>query len=411
MKKLLVVLLSSLTGVAWGDGQTAAAVSQFITDTSGYVCLKADDSSASAASFAAAQNWSDGKAPSSDKDYLVQNNYVLRIPNATATFAGRSLSLDNGRIKSGISGGTVITFNDLRIYGGRLEHSVKDNTQRYAGTIRIFGTDAVPSRFSTSANRKMYVDCTLTGDADNVVQVMVTEEDSTTTTFGECWFGADNAATYRGRFRVIADAAPTNVDPATKHKIGLGAASLSALGAGDPAAGTSVLTLVDRAAFLVENGFVWTNPAYSIALDGAGTLWPKNAGSQSYGLQLGGGMAIKGLAAGAILYTGGAAPTYMGNVSLSNVGEIVVERNTLRLGSDFANGAVPITVHGGARLAGESSTCGAVKLLEKATFSPSGGSANPATLTIASGTVQGTVTGEVSIVRTEDVLTADCLKC
>ncbi len=407
MKKLLIVLLSSLAGVAWGDGQTVAAVGQFITSTSGYVCLKTDDDSAAAASFAAAQNWSDGQAPSPDKDYLVQNNYVLRIPNATATFAGKSLTLDNGRIKSGISGGTVITFNDLRIYGGRLENSVQSSTQIYDGNIRIHGTDDVPSRFSTSAGRKMVIRSKLTGDAENVVKVMVTDEDATTETFSECWFEADNAATYRGRFRVVADGGTES----HRHKIGLGFTSLASLGVGDPAVGTSVLTLVERAAFFAENGFDWTNPAYSIALDGAGTLWSQNAGTHVYGLQLGGGMAIRGVSAGAILYTSGKAPTYMGNVRLSNVGEIVVEQNTLRLGADFANGAVPITVHGGARLAGESSTCGAVKLLERATFSPSSGSANPATLTIASGIVQGTVTGEVSIVRTEDVLTADCLKC
>ncbi len=415
MKRMIMVLFASLC-TAWGD---AVAVQQFV-DKAGYVYLQSSDPHSGDTSYAAVGRWSDSNPPSSGNDYLVQEDRELRIPEfsgnfaAADVFAGRSLTLDNGRIKGHFhrdSGQPTATINDLRIYGGRIEVARGGGIQRYAGNIRIFGTADVPSRFSMCSQRTLFIDSTLTGDADNLAQVMMTEGDAgnmNANYFGECWFTADNAATYHGAFRVIAGSSSTGYG----HKIALGAASLASLGAGDPAVGTSVLTLKDRTAFIGERGFAWTNPAYSIAIDGSGTFLSRNAaGTHDCGLELGGGVSVKGVSAGANLYTCGNASTYMNDVVLSNIGRIVVEENTLRIGPDFSNAAVSITVNGGARLSGEPSTCGAVEFLDASTFSPSCGGPTPATLTIAGGTVNGVVTGQVSIVRADGVLSADCLKC
>ena len=96
------------------------AVPEVVTDVSGYVTLTATDPGGTF-SFNSGANWSDGAAPSGDKDYIVQKDRVMRIGGPGGVFAGRSLTLDNGRVKTSNDDNSTATINDLRIYGGRLE--------------------------------------------------------------------------------------------------------------------------------------------------------------------------------------------------------------------------------------------------------------------------------------------------
>ena len=252
-------------GSAWAAGDPVP-VQEFISDTSSYVVLKASDPSAQAASFAAPGNWNDGAAPSGKKDYLVQGNRVLRVGEAGGTFAGRSLTLDNGRIKTNNARGTSVTFPDLRIFGGRLEQSMGNSEKGIEGVISVYGTADVPARISGSSGRTFQINARLKGKAENVVKVMKTEEDEMGTGLFRCWFNnADNAQTYRGRF-VVAGAGGNY-----GHNVALCTQNLRALGAGDPDPATSVVTLRDRAAFLGANRLAFTNPEYSITVERAGT--------------------------------------------------------------------------------------------------------------------------------------------
>lgn len=163
-------------GTAWAAGDPVP-VQEFISDTSSYVVLTASDPGAQAASFAAPGRWSDGAAPSGERDYLVQGNLVLRVGDAGGTFAGRSLTLDNGRIKTSNASGTTVTFPDLRIFGGRLEQSMGNTEKGIEGAISVYGTADVPARISGSSGRTFQINAQLKGEAESVVKVMKTEED------------------------------------------------------------------------------------------------------------------------------------------------------------------------------------------------------------------------------------------
>ncbi|MGN0846179.1 MAG: hypothetical protein ACI4RA_02200, partial [Kiritimatiellia bacterium] len=334
-------------GLVLGTGVGAeVAVPEVIKDVSGYVQLKQSDGGGTS-SYNTALNWNDGAAPSGDKDYIVQGTRVLRIIADTAPFVGRSLTLDNGRIKMGANRATI---DDLRIYGGRLEQSTVSSTKNIAGTIHVRGTAANPSRFSGSSGRTFQINSTLEGDETGVVKVMVTEEDGMTADFFNCWFNAENAATYKGCFRVEADTGRESYG----YRVALYASKLANLGAGDPN-GTSVITLKDRAAFYGSQGMAFNDSAYSIAIENAGTIGGRHtSGTSGIGVTFGGGVAIRGTAAGTPLYIrGNIGVVKLNDVTLENIGAMTVEAGTLLLGTDFVNTAdAEVRVESGAALGG-----------------------------------------------------------
>ena len=153
---VVALALASVVLSPFADDQSVAIVPQVITDTTGYVTLTTDDPGGNY-SYNTAGRWSDHAAPSSGKDYLVQNNYVIRFQ--TGTFAGRSLTLDNGRAKVGLANMGTATVNDSRLYGGRIEDSAANVTENMAGTFRIYGTAANPSRISGCSGRVSTTSC------------------------------------------------------------------------------------------------------------------------------------------------------------------------------------------------------------------------------------------------------------
>ena len=150
------------------------AVPEVVTDVSGYVTLTANDPGGTF-SFNSGANWSDGAAPSGDKDYIIQKNLVMRIGGAGGVFAGRSLTLDNGRVKTSNDDNSTATINDLRIYGGRLEQSTVNSTKNIDGNIHVLGTASNPSRFSGSSGRIFRIAAALHGTAESVFKVMMTQ--------------------------------------------------------------------------------------------------------------------------------------------------------------------------------------------------------------------------------------------
>ncbi len=397
-------------GTAWAANDPDP-VREFITDTSAYVSLTASDPSADQASFAAAGRWSDGAEPGGDRDYLVQGNRVLRIGGAGGTFAGRSLTLDNGRVKTNNGGGTTVTFPDLRIYGGRLEQSTGNSEKNIAGTVSVLGTDDAPARFSGCSGRTFQIDAQLKGSAENVVKVMMTEEDVGQMGSGlfRCWFNnTDNEQTYRGRFVVAADASTYG------HNVALCTKRMRALGAGDPDAATPVLTLRDRAFFIGSGGLSFTNPAYSIAVENAGTLMGEGADAYAAAVTFGGGVRISGTAPGAMLYVRGDAPVAFGDVKLENIAGLVVERGAVFFGADYANGAIPVTLAPDVEVRGDTAAAGALTFQSSdaaggARFAPGAAVGQVGTLSCASARIEGCVTGVLDIAYAEGVLTADRL--
>jgi autotransporter-associated beta strand protein len=102
----------------------AVLVLGFSTFAEGQVFLNpTGDPSAGSSSWAVAGRWSDGLAPSGDKDY-VNNvlNQLLRTPNnstSSTAFAGKSLTISNGAtlLHKGAHN-TTVTVSDLRLEDG-----------------------------------------------------------------------------------------------------------------------------------------------------------------------------------------------------------------------------------------------------------------------------------------------------
>ncbi len=408
LKRMGIFLGLACAGGVWA----ADPVREFITDTSAYVTLTASDPTVDGNSFAAAGRWSDGAAPRGDRDYLVQGNRVLRVGPAGATFAGRSLTLDNGRLKMNNVNDTTVTLPDLRLYGGRLEQSTGNSQKYVAGTVTVLGTADAPARFSGSSGRTFQINAQLVGSSESVVKVMVTEEDASSLNANlfRCWFNnGASKSTYRGRF-VVAAAAGS----AYGHSVALCTQRLGALGAGDPDEATPVLTLKDRACFVGSGGLSFTDPAYSIALENAGTLVGEGTDTSATAVTFGGGVRIAGTAPGATLYVRGDAPVAFGNVALENVAGLVVERGAVSFGADYANAAVPVSVAPGAEIRGDTAAAGALTLQSSAAaggarFAPGAAAGQVGTLACASARIAGCVTGVLDVAYADGVLSADRL--
>ena len=117
MKKLLIIGAVALSGGFLCP--TANAWVKSITDTTGYTVLSASDA-AGQSSISTGVNF--GGTPVGTKDYLVNANRQIRSPataNANTTFAGRSLSLDEGAGFILKGSGSSVTVSDLRFYNAR----------------------------------------------------------------------------------------------------------------------------------------------------------------------------------------------------------------------------------------------------------------------------------------------------
>ena len=286
--------VAAATGALTASGET-------ITDLSGYVYQKATDYSSGYSSFVHGHNWSDGLPPHDDADYIVQGAKQLRTDHAssTATFGGRSLSLDNGYLNLKVSGASF-TIGDLRLYNGcRIWNGNASSAQTIRAQTTVYGTEENPPLLGIpGSSRTTILTGSLIGNEDAVLKVAENPGDTAPTAdhVGYAIITSTNengnCGTYFGRFFSFTRYAYLVVD------------RVETLGAGDTAAHGSVLTLQNGGGFLGNGGLIFTNAAYSISINGNGTLGayaagPANLdlplGGSTAGLYLGGGVEIKGV--------------------------------------------------------------------------------------------------------------------
>ena len=135
----------------------AASISaaSMLTIAAAGVELQANDSQ-NTPSFAAAGNWSDGRAPHGDADYLVNAGRTLFAPVSgeaeTDTFAGKSITFGDatteGRFDIRFHGDQVICFPDARLVKGRFSHNVSSPDETGWTIVQLAGHYAVDGAFS-----------------------------------------------------------------------------------------------------------------------------------------------------------------------------------------------------------------------------------------------------------------------
>ena len=136
------VLKCIVSGVAGFCALGAAAV--VITDTTGYITFTATDQGNTSSLIAdGAKHWSDGQDPHEDADYLVQGNNnpnwfnvntflvrTIKEDQAAGTFAGRSITFDDGSLNLKMKTGTTQTANWI-LYGCRIAQGVATTRGEY----------------------------------------------------------------------------------------------------------------------------------------------------------------------------------------------------------------------------------------------------------------------------------------
>ena len=409
------------TGVAAVAATTGAwtASGETITDLSGYVYQKATDYSSGYSSFVHGHNWSDGLPPHDDADYIVQGAKQLRTDHAssTATFGGRSLSLDNGYLNLKVSGANF-TIGDLRLYNGcRIWNGNASSAQTIRAQTTVYGTEENPPLLGIpGSSRTTILKGSLIGNEDAVLKVAENPGDTAPTAdhVGYAIITSTNengnCGTYFGRFFSFTRYAYLVVD------------RVETLGAGDTAAHGSVLTLQNGGGFLGNGGLIFTNAAYSISINGNGTLGayaagPANLdlplGGSTAGLYLGGGVEIKGVNGNDTLeiWNKGAA-TALNDVRLSGIAQIAISGGTVRFLSDYNAPEIPVTMSSGRiAIAGWCENIGDVTLASGNSLTPGVGQKVVGTLGMKSLTMANGAFIIASIYQQEDnSVTSDLIR-
>ena len=412
------------TGVAAVAATTGAwtASGETITDLSGYVYQKATDYSSGYSSFVHGHNWSDGLPPHDDADYIVQGAKQLRTDHAssTATFGGRSLSLDNGYLNLKVSGANF-TISDLRLYNGcRIWNGNASSAQTIRAQTTVYGTEENPPLLGiTGSSRTTILTGSLIGNEDAVLKVAENPGDTAPTAdhVGYAIVTSTNengnCGTYFGRFFSFTRYAYLVVD------------RVETLGAGDTASHGSVLTLKNGGGFLGNGGLIFTNAAYSISIDGNGTLGayaagPANLdlplGGSTAGLYLGGGVEIKGVNGNDTLEIWSKnGATALNDVRLSGIAQIAIDGRSggaVRFLSDYNAPEIPVTMSSGRiGIAGWCENIGDVSLVSGNSLTPGVGQKVVGTLGMKSLTMANGAFIIASIYQLEDnSVTSDLIR-
>lgn len=131
-------------------------------DLSAPVSLTASDAENNS-SFAAAGNWSDGRAPHANAEYVLDGTQLRCFKNL-AVFAGRSLTIKSGGNVA--IGAVAVQFDDLRLHAGSYIYGIRDGDGRLCGSATLLG-DEDPVTFgmeSESKARSMTIPMTFKGN-------------------------------------------------------------------------------------------------------------------------------------------------------------------------------------------------------------------------------------------------------
>lgn len=336
--KTSALLAAPLAALSLAPMAAPAAVKS-ITDTSGYVVLKANDGYGKS-SLATGLNF-EGTTPVSTKDYLIQK-FGARSPgdaNSKTTFGGRSLTLDEGGAVTLKGKPSSLTIADLRAYDSMISHGEGGAEITLAGGISVLGTSATPLVIQGSGAggpRKVQVNSIVTGVSGSRILVNHSTENDADGAQYFVFFNASNSG-YAGDFRVEGG----------QNGVCLCVGNNSALG---PA---NKVTLVGGNARLFGGtaGHIPLNNA-NIVLEGGGTLGvfrPGNNGDQtSVGFSIGDGSTISGTGTLEIRASGNAGyhfrRTQLANVNISGIDGIKVYNGSLQLSANYSNPTVPIDV-------------------------------------------------------------------
>ena len=397
-----------------------AAFGETIADLTDYIYLTGTDQGSGASSFIHGKNWSDGNAPHGDADYIVQHGRQLRtdgVPSGTV-FGGRSLSLDYGYLNLKVDSASF-TVNDLRLYNGsRIWNGNSGSTQTLVGKISVLGTESTPPLIGLTGNgRNIIVRGELVGDADAVLQIGLNPDDGSLSAaqpshaFLYATNENGNCGSYLGRFF------------STDRHAYLVVQNVNALGDGDTVAHGSVLTLKNGGGFMGQGGLVLTNTAYSITINGSGTIGAYSAGGahtadlptggSTAGLYIGGGVEIKGKNGNDTLEVWGpGGATALNDVRLSGIAQIRKPAYTvngspfnsaLRFLADYNSPEISVAVDSGAnQIAGWCENIGPVSLSERNSLSPGVGAKSVGTLGMESLTMANGAYLIASIYQQED---------
>ena len=196
--------LFSVLGAVCGCVLSALADDAFVTLTAGDALNES--------SFVAAGHWSDGLAPSAEKDYLVDNwnaaaDVRLRTPDANDVghaFAGRSLTLGNpvtrapGSLLFKTTGVPGITVDNLRLVAGRITLG-SNGAAHLSGRATVLSPASDPFLLEPFTNRTLFVHSTLVGGSDAALRVVSSSP-------CELQLLGDSSETYFGAFQVGANA-------------------------------------------------------------------------------------------------------------------------------------------------------------------------------------------------------------
>lgn len=397
-----------------------AAFGEAITDLTGYIYQTATDLNSGASSFIHGKNWSDGNAPHGDADYIVQHGLQLRtdgVPSGTV-FGGRSLSLDYGYLNLKVSSASF-TVNDLRLYNGsRIWNGNSGSTQTIVGKISVLGTESTPPLVGlTGSARNIIVRGELVGDADAVLKIGLNPDDGSLNAaqpshaFLYATNENGNCGSYLGRFF------------STDRHAYLVVQNVNALGDGDTVAHGSVLTLQNGGGFMGQGGLVLTNTAYSITINGSGTIGAYSAGGahtadlptggSTAGLYIGGGVEIKGKNGNDTLEIWGpGGATALNDVRLSGIAQIrkpayavngSLYNSALRFLAGYNYPEIPVVVDSGAnQIAGWCENIGPVSISDRNSLSPGVGAKSVGTLGMESLTMANGAYLIASIYQQED---------
>lgn len=381
VRNFCIAIMAALHGAA------AAAYTTSIADTSGYVWLTSDDG-AGKSSFVDGARWSDNAIPGDTKDYLVNvEGRVIRNPateNGSATFGGRSLSLDNGANFILKGKGSTTTVSDLRIYNAFISQGDGNSTKTLKGTMTVFGAPSAPSILQGSGNggvRRAYIDSAISGASGTCLKIQHTsgETDSSGAQF-YCFLRGDNSA-YNGSIEV----------EGAGNGVCLVVASSSSLGA------SPSLALDNDTArlFGASSGTVAIEGA-AITVAGS-TIGVYIASGSGTGLSIGGGSTISGTGTLVVKNSGANGTTYraveLGDVAISGIDGIATDgTGVLALGSGYSNSSIPLAVAQTNDFAvADGASAGAVSVTGGATVSLAGGA------TFASLSLDGFASGATAI--------------
>ena len=333
MKKLLMIGTAGLVGGFLCP--TANAWVKSVIDTSGYTVLSGSDSSTQS-SISTGVNF--GGTPVGTKDYLVNANRQIRSPNtanANTTFAGRSLTLDEGAGFILKGGGSSVTVSDLRFYNAQILQGDGNSQKTIKGGLTIYGTPSGPSMFMGSGaggTRKISVESTITGASGTRIQVVHnTETDDAGTAQFYTFLKGDNSG-YAGSIEVVG----------AQNGVCLVGYNSNAFGASPD------ITLTTGGKLFGGGGNPVTLSGASITLDRGGLFGVYSKSGDNVGLSITGNSTISGTGT-LTIHNSGMEGTHsrrvqFGSVAISGIDGIQVGHSILQLTTGYNNPTVPIVV-------------------------------------------------------------------